>query len=376
MKETGTSITSGKDAMEVLDTLFDATELEYLRAELWYFLKAVVAEDHFRFRGQPVIACEVTEHFEQIIDVFDQLHDDAESQEIPVGNHAWKADGDLHYLMALRDIEEKFAGKIRRLRKNEIEDLNLVIEEFFQYQSAGDWKKELKNWQYYALSTGSICIASDDTSFLEMYEQLEKILEAAYLLHQRKSIQYRYIWTETGARIPTPGGPFLLSGEEFEDPMLFIGDYFGGTSLSEHTRELAHWIEAVFADKPWEQGPPSRLLYFHEEVCRLLEAGFALHAARASAAKDNYPKFLPPRASLVIAPRFLNDDEFWNPGLVLEQLYRSPLKKYNEELKNWLYHALSRSPIDDAECTLSTYHLLQKLSEALYVLCLRAAKPL
>lgn len=374
-----------KDPQLALTRLFDETDFEYLRVHLWHFLKAAAAEDYFRLLGQPSLVCELVGHFELIIDMFYLLYNNknnnAKNSEVVIAD-VDRAEADRHYMLNLYKIHKDYNGNIRRLGKEEIENLYLVVNSFFAFYSRNEWRKELKQWQYYALTNESLCVVYDGKNMIIVYEHLEKLLEAAYLLYEIGDMEHDLKEDEAddyfSAKKRSRGTPVLLTDTEQNDPFTYICGYFGGTTLSEHTKELSEWIQAVFGEYVWDLRDPGELVYFYEETVKLVEAAFELYNQKESgvewiegAASFGRPKKEP--SGYHIYPHYLDKKEAGDPWLVLEELCEHRLGNYHERLLNWLYQALMVTSDLGSKDDMYFYNLLQKLAEALYILSVKVS---
>jgi hypothetical protein len=374
-----------KDPQLALMRLFEETDLEYIKIHLWHFLKAVFSEDYFRLTGQPVLVCDIVEHFKLIIDVF-FLHFENERTQVTLESSVEDSEAsDREYMLNVSNIYRLYNGHIRRLRKVEIENLYLVGESFFRFYTRNEWLEELKRWQYYALGNFSICEASDETRILEMYEHLEKLAEAAYLLHQRGTMKHNCAELENKNSLSemksSLGMHVFLTAEQQSEPFVYVCSYFAGTTLSQHTRELSQWIQAAFGKYVWDLHDPGRLVSFYEKTVRLIEAAFELYMKRESgvewiAGATDYCKPMPEQSGYWIYPHYLDEKEAKDPWLVLGELFDHSLENYHKRLFNWLYQALKSSSIIDSDADLYFYNLLQKLAEALYILSVRVSRAL
>ena len=326
-----------KEPQLALTRLFEETDLEYLKIHLWHFLKAVFSEDYFRLMGQPAIVCDIVEHIELIIDTFYMLSENEIKEEVvkPAIDRPDSEEADREYLINVSNIYRFYNGHIRRLRKEEVENLYLVVEDFFRFYNRNEWLEELKRWQYYALGNFSICMASDETRILEMYEHLEKLLEAAYLLHQRGTMKYncaeQEIKKSLSAKKQARGIPVLLTARQQSEPFSYVCSYFRGTTLSEQTKELSGWIQAVFGNYVWDLHNPGELVFFYEETVKLIEAAFELYGEKESGVEwiegsTVYRRPMPEPSGYRIYPHYLDEKEAEDPWLVLGELCQHQLE--------------------------------------------------
>lgn len=364
-----------QDPLLAVDRLYDASDLEYLRCYLWQLFKAVISDEHYAFKGQPIIAWETVDQLETMIDIVYELqpdqHNSNEEESVPddpVGRD-WKLMRNLY------KIHHDHKGSIRRLTIEEINNLHLFAKAFFNFKSLEEWKSTLRHWLYFAISAESIYDASPQSDLVEVYEQLEKLIETTFLLHKRRSMTAE---TERQPVTKSDAQDFRsLKKEGVADPLAFICRYFCDTTLSEHLTEMKDWIQAVFSTYIWHERAPSELVWFHDETVKLIEAAYWLYSEKKDGAVSenrHYEKPLMEPFGYRIFPHYLNEKEEEDPWLVLEQLSATDFDNLMERLRDWLTYGLHPRAIEDHENDISMYHLLQKLAEALYIIAVRASK--
>ncbi|WAC11235.1 HEPN domain-containing protein [Dyadobacter pollutisoli] len=176
------------DARELIAEFFHATDLEFIRVELWQFLKAVTTEKPFYFLGDPSTVLCLERHLQKIIKVCRLLLDVAEDDgiDLDTGNfqpfsHA-QIEADRKYIGNVRELNDRYGGMIHRLSLAETEQPLLAIKRVFEIYSYDQWQEILEDWVEYALSKVSICEATGECAEIIQYELLESLLEAIYLI--------------------------------------------------------------------------------------------------------------------------------------------------------------------------------------------------
>lgn len=176
------------DAREAIDEIFQATDLEYLRVELWHFLKAVTTEKPFSFLGDPSTVLTMEKHLNKIITACRLILDVEEDQQgdLPAEDFQpfsqQQIDADRQYMRDLRELNAQYDGMIRRLTLAETERPILAIKRFFKAYKYEEWQEILADWVEYGLSKVSICEATGECAEIIQYELLESLLEAIFLI--------------------------------------------------------------------------------------------------------------------------------------------------------------------------------------------------
>ncbi|MET7258689.1 HEPN domain-containing protein [Dyadobacter fermentans] len=176
------------DARDLIAEFFHATDLEFVRIELWQFLKAVTTEKPFSFLGDPSTVLCLERHLQKIIKACRLLLDVAEEYGIGLNtsdfqpfSHA-QIEADRQYMRHVRELNDRHGGMIRRLSLVETEEPLLAIKRVFNTYSYEQWQEILEDWVEYGLSKVSICEATGECVEIIQYELLESLLEAVYLI--------------------------------------------------------------------------------------------------------------------------------------------------------------------------------------------------
>ncbi|SEJ32974.1 HEPN domain-containing protein [Dyadobacter sp. SG02] len=184
----GSSEQRPADARELIAEFFHATDLDFIRVELWQFLKAVTTEKPFSFLGDPSTVLCLQRHLQNIIKACRLLLDAAEDggTDLHAGDfqpfsHA-QIQADRQYMRDIRELNDRHGGMIRRLSLAETEQPLLAIKRVFNTYSYDRWQEILEDWVEYGLSKVSICEATGECVEIIQYELLESLLEAVYLI--------------------------------------------------------------------------------------------------------------------------------------------------------------------------------------------------
>jgi len=176
------------DARDLIAEFFHATDLEFLRVELWQFLKAVTTEKPFSFLGDPSTVLCLERHLQKIIKACRLLLDVAEENgaqlntiDLQPFSYA-QIEADRQYMRDVRELNDRHGGMIRRLTLAETEQPLLAIKRVFSTYSYEQWQEILEDWVEYGLSKVSICEATGECVEIIQYELLESLLEAVYLI--------------------------------------------------------------------------------------------------------------------------------------------------------------------------------------------------
>ena len=180
-----------KTAREIIAQIFNATNLKYMRMELWLWFKSATDSAPWSFLGNPSIVLSIKEHLRDVMTAARALLDAAEAiqTDLELDDFASfseeQALADRVYMRNLGEIEETYKGKVRRLTLEETEEPLLAIKRFFIAHSFEEWSEILTQLMEYALSKTSICEATGEGIGLGHYELLESLIEAIYLIYER-----------------------------------------------------------------------------------------------------------------------------------------------------------------------------------------------
>jgi HEPN domain-containing protein len=176
------------DARSLIADFFHATDLDYIRVELWEFLKSVTTERPFSFMGDPSTVLCLERHFQKIITACRLLLEVAEDDgahlnisDLQPFSHA-QIEADRQYMRDVRELNDRYGGTIRRLSIAETEQPLLAIKRVFEIYSYDQWQQILEDWVEYGLSKVSICEATGECAEIIQYELLESLLEAVYII--------------------------------------------------------------------------------------------------------------------------------------------------------------------------------------------------
>jgi hypothetical protein len=190
------------DAIERLARVFDTADLEYIRNDLWQWLKAVSSGEPWSFMGNPAEVVRLRRWFSTFINIAWQMveasvgHDpSAATSFLPFSEGQVKHD--RQFMAELTGTLQRYNYHIRRLHPAEITRPILFLQRFFHYSPVKTWLDILEDWEEYGLSRTGICEGSGDCLEITRYEFLESLLEC-----------YWYMLTELddkpGSTAPSP----------------------------------------------------------------------------------------------------------------------------------------------------------------------------
>lgn len=175
-------------ALQDILVIFQPGDLEYLRVDLWHWLKAVTGERPFLFRGEPSTVISLHKQLSKMIDtgrlILDTtgaLGDNKQHSNFPPFSEEQIAN-DFQYMREIKQLTVKYNGTIRRLSLSEAERPVLAIRRFFNAYSQDEWNQILEDWVEYGLSKMSICEATGECNEVFQYELLEALVEAFSLI--------------------------------------------------------------------------------------------------------------------------------------------------------------------------------------------------
>jgi hypothetical protein len=109
------------DARDLIAELFHATDLDFIRVELWQFLKAVTTEKPFSFLGDPSTVLCLQRHLQKITKACRLLLDVAEEDGVELNTidpqpfSQAQIEADRQYMRDVRELNDRHGGMIRRL---------------------------------------------------------------------------------------------------------------------------------------------------------------------------------------------------------------------------------------------------------------------
>lgn len=186
-------------ALQEILVFFQPGDLEYLRIDLWHWLKAVTGEKPFLFRGEPSTVISLWKQLTKMIDtgrlILDttSTHDDKKQRNSFPPFSEEQIASDFQYMREIKLLTAKYNGTIRRLTLAESERPVFFIKRFFDAYSQADWNQILEDWVEYGLSKMSICEATGECNEVHQYELLEALAEAFSLIleAEQRGIQKR-----------------------------------------------------------------------------------------------------------------------------------------------------------------------------------------
>ena len=180
-----------KTAREIIAQIFNATNLKYMRMELWLWFKSATDSAPWSFLGDPSMVLWIKEHLMDVMTAARALLDAAEAikTDLELDDFAPFSEeqtlADRVYMRNLGEIEETYKGKVRRLTLEETEEPLLAIKRFFIAHSFEEWTEILTQLMEYALGKTSIGEATGEGIGVGHYELLECLIEAIYLIYER-----------------------------------------------------------------------------------------------------------------------------------------------------------------------------------------------
>lgn len=183
-------------ALQEMLVFFQHGDLEYLRVDLWHWLKAVTGEKPFLFRGEPSTVISLWKQLTKMIDTGRLILDTTDMNEgekqcnsvLPFS--AEHIANDFQYMREIKQLTTKYNGTIRRLTLAEAERPVLAFKRFFDAYSQDDWNQILEDWVEYGLSKMSICEATGECNEVHQYELLEALAEAFSLILEAEQRGY------------------------------------------------------------------------------------------------------------------------------------------------------------------------------------------
>lgn len=181
---------------------------------------------------------------------------------------------------------------------------------------------------------------------------------------------------------PWDNYPKFLPYREFLNPLSFVADLFGTSSLKEHKSYLTEWRYYVISEDCYhdEKFGPGQLLHTYKLTVTLVEALYVIFLNyEAVYPKPEIPsesQLLEEKESWLYYPKNLSLKAFQNPYRAIGKTFKGvSLPEYREHLFQWLTEGLSikrTAERMDAADVLMVYDSLLNLYSVAWVLLQRS----
>jgi len=165
------------DAYKILYHFFDYTSLDMCRQQLKTWFAAAFAED-YAWKDSPANLLFFYERFEVLLYACWLLSGKNKTNNTQKKKAAWFRVSALSQHKAERIETFKF------LNAYEIQTPVFVLSAFYEKTNLDTWRTELHNWLEAGLGKQTITHICDTENILPVMEQLQKLVEAAYCIHQ------------------------------------------------------------------------------------------------------------------------------------------------------------------------------------------------
>lgn len=283
----------------------------------------------------------------------------------------------------------KWHDKPLRLTTAEMNDPHLVLEDFFQAYSLSDTRACLKELLEDALSANDV----NPMSHFTLYDHIEKLIEAAFLIHQKKEStpdeetdlagETARAGTEENGDCHSEGNPYSkpkrLVDKVKTHPMNGLKEIFRLVDLEDLTQHLRSWIKVALLSEQsnYEQASErAALIAFSEGFLPLMEALYlkseVARLQHASGWLDELPRGLRRELERSAPLTYLTGEQINHPAGVLEAFCdRFSLQYGRAELWDLLDGVISYEGADLKERTekpnlLLYYDCFSALLEAAY----------
>lgn len=280
--------------------------------------------------------------------------------------------------LSLRMLSQypEWHDKPLRLTTAEMNDPHLVLEDFFQAYSLSDTRACLKELLEDALSAEDV----NPMSHLHLYDHVEKLIEAAFLLHQKKENAPE---EKTGLDDETPSagtkencdcqseGSWYSKSERLvdkskADPMNGLKEIFSLVDLEDLTQHLRSWVKVALLSEQSNYDQASEraaLIAFSEGFLPLIEAVYlkseVARLQQVSGWLDELPRGLRRELERTTPLTYLTEEQINHPTSVLEAFCdRFPLPYGRAELWDLLDGVISHEGINVEESTEKGHLLL------------------
>lgn len=270
-----------------------------------------------------------------------------------------------------------------RLTVAEIEAPQSVIGQFFECYTLPQIRACLKEMAFDA-----ICMDDNDApSHFTTQDDVEKLIEAAWLIHQEaKKKSYKNEDEETSSK-QTIQHETVIECEQYK----IIHDFFESFTLPQAKMYLFSTLQAAESEHIWNKSTPNDLLFFFDHLHQLLSASYDLISnndiiERAVLPKtDGSPDLLQYHLYCgnydqpnpwEYVPHWLSAKEYRDPYKALRKMTKAySLKKWKENLHYLLNSALSANSLIEMGVHLELIRVfegLQKMLEACHLIHVRA----
>lgn len=167
--------------------------------------------------------------------------------------------------------------KITVLSEEETRNFFLVLEDFFQQLDVVSWLRLMDKWLEFSLLPDSISASGYDSTPLETYHQVMKLIEACYLMEDFRFAPGFY---PPNIHLFTIDNMMLeLYSETYDgyNPYLLLSYVFERYSLSGLKNDFSYWMKcAKNKDEIYAKDEPEELLALHSNIVQLLEIGWLI----------------------------------------------------------------------------------------------------
>ena len=180
--------------------------------------------------------------------------------------------------------------------------------------------------------------------------------------------------------------PLLLSDEHQADPYLELESFFDGASLGYYQSELRSWFKIALTED-MEVNDHSGMIYFHNQLIQLFQAGYLIVKTKAKVASinhlaDSFERQIKDLRKLKIDEgtgkagyyeiHLLSEEEIENPIFYLKEILNLPrIAEMRVGLQEWIYCSFNgKSSIAtmDAAYVFNLFDDLGKVLELLFIL--------
>jgi hypothetical protein len=163
---------------QIIYHFYDYTSLDTCRLQLDKWFKAAFAED-YAWKDTPANLLYFYERFESLLYACWLLHNDNK-----IINAKNKTSTVWFQVSALSQHKAERIEAFKFLNAYELQNPIFVLHAFYDKTNFDAWRAELHNWLEAGLGKQTITHISNTENILPVMEQLNKLTEAAYLIHQ------------------------------------------------------------------------------------------------------------------------------------------------------------------------------------------------
>lgn len=244
------------DPTKVILLMYEtSTCIDYLKVDIWEFLKAAFSDMPYAYRNEPAKAYEMHNTLNKLLEALWLLLKIYEFEngevEIPVPT----AKEERSWMMSVRSIQDAYCGRIKRLNQLQVANPFMAVKAAFEFHDLAEWRSSLHKLTDAALSNYSIVEEEECTMVFREFEYLEMMMEVGHLLYVQSS------GPDKSEIVPATNENSKKTGKEVYEVFIEFLEYVPAARLNRNLRKVLLDLVGCFSE-----GLPN---YFDDFVCDL-----------------------------------------------------------------------------------------------------------